>query len=199
MALNKTTLGAACAVNDTSITLASTTGVSAPAFPTGPVTYIIVENELMVVNAFSGVSGSAVGVTRGQNGTKQVAHGNTAPTLVFYATDYGSLYNQGLVQAAFNTSFGLIVGAPVANATAITPSVWGPGTCFHVTSTGAIATINLPTGVLQTQCTIIFDAAATWTSGGNIAIASSGTQTTTAVTFFYDAQAVKWYPSKISA
>lgn len=197
MSLNKTTLSAACGVNDTSISLTSTTGVSAPAFPTGPATYIVVENELMIVSAFSGVSGSAVGVVRGQGGTKQVAHGNTAPTLVFLATDFGSLYNQGLVQAAFNVSFGQIIGAPVASATTIAPSVWGPGTAFHVTGTTALATITVPTGVLQTQVTMIFDGACTWGSGGNISVASSNTQTNTTVTFTYDAQSAKWYPSKI--
>lgn len=197
MSLNKTTLSAACAVNDTFITLASTTGVTAPNFPVGPVCYIVVENEIMVVSSFSGVSGSAVGVVRGQNGTKQLAHGNTAPVLVFYATDFGSLYNQGLVQHNFNVSFGLIVGAPVASANTLAPSVWGEGTCFHVTGTTVIKTITVPNGVLQTKITIIFDGAGTWDATGNIAVASSTTQTTTATTFLYDAEAALWYPSKV--
>ena len=199
MALAKTTLSAACGVNDTSITLASTTGIVAPNFPVGPVCYIVVEGEMMVVSTFSGVSGSAVGVIRGQNGTKQLAHATSAPVLVFLASDYGSLYNQGLLQHNLNATVNLVVGAPVASATSITPSVWGPGTCFHVTGTTQTSTIALPAGVLQTQITIIADGACTWTTGGNIAIASSGTQTTTAITFFYDAKAATWYPSKISA
>jgi len=200
MSLNTTTLSAACAVNDTQLSLTSTTGVTAPNFPVGPACYIIVEAELMLVSAFSGVSGSAVGVVRGQGGTKQVAHGNTAPVLIFLATDFGSIYNLGYdLQHPFNASFGLSVGAPVASATTISPSVWGRGTCFHVTGTTTIQTITVPSSVLQTEITIIFDGACSWGNSGNIAIGSSGTQTTTFVTFLYDAKAAKWYPSKISA
>lgn len=201
MSLNKTTLSAACGVNDTSITLASTTGISAPAFPTGPVTYIVVENELMIVNAFSGVSGSAVGVTRGQNGTKQLAHGNTSPVLVFYATDYGSLYNQGNVQAGFNVSFGQIIGAPVASATVLAPSVWGVGTAFHVTGTTQSTSISIPAGVLQTQVTVIADSTWTWATGGASGSAflasSTATQTGIATTFILDAKAGVWVPSHL--
>lgn len=201
MALNKTTLSAACAVNDTSITLASTTGVSAPSFPVGPVVYIVVENEIMLVSSFSGVSGSAVGVIRAQNGTKQVAHGNTAPVLVFFSTDYGSLYNAGLVQAAFNVSFGQIIGAPVASATVLTPSVWGPGTAFHVTGTTQSTSIAIPAGVLQTQVTVIADSTWTWATGGASGSAflasSTATQTGIATTFILDAKAGVWVPSHL--
>lgn len=198
MSLNTTTLSAACGASDTTLSLTATTGVTAPNFPVGPTCYIIVENELMVVSSFSGVSGSLVGVVRGQNGTKQVAHSTSAPVLIFNAGDYGSIYNMGFdLQHPFDATFGVIVGAPVASATTIAPSVWGRGTCFHVTGTTAIATITVPSGVLQTELTIIFDGACTWTSAGNIAVASSTTQTKTAVKFVYDAATTKWYPSKI--
>jgi len=197
MSLAKTTLSAACGVNDTSLTLASTTGVVAPNFPVGPVEYILVENELMVVSSFSGVSGSAVGVIRGQGGTKQLAHGSSAPVCVFLATDFGSLFNLGLMQQEFNANISLVIGAPVASAAALVPSVWGEGTAFHVTGTTQSSSITLPSGVLQTEITCIADSTWTWTTGGNILAASTATQTGIATTFYYDAEAGYWVPSHL--
>lgn len=196
MSLNTTTLSSAIAQSDYFINLTATTGVTAPALPTGPTTYIICENELMVVTQFSGVSGSPVGVARGQNGTKQVAHATSAPVMIFNAGDFGSIYSLGFdLQHPFDASFGQIIGAPVATATTIAPSVWGRNTAFHVTGTTAVATITLPSGVLQTEVTLIFDGAASWTNGGNIAVASASTLTDVAVKFIYDAKTTKWYPS----
>lgn len=197
MALNSTTLSTAVLVSDTVINLTSTTGVSTPTPPVGPVTYMVVEGEVMVVTAFNGTSGAPVGVARGQNGTRAVAHNSSAPVLIFNAGDFGSLYFFGVDQLALKSSLSLSVGAPVASANTITPTIWGPDTCFHVTGTTVIKTITAPTGFLQGECTIIFDAAGTWDATGNIAVASSTTQTTTYVTFLYDAKAAKWYPSKI--
>ena len=157
MSLNATTLSLALGASDVSVTLAATTGVVVPSFTTGPTTFILVENELMGVDSWSGTSGAAIGVSRGLGGTKAVAHATSSPALIFLSTDFGALYNLGLIQHSLDSGINNIVGSPVVSATTIAPPVWGPGTSFHVTGTTQIATITLPANVLATEVTLIMD------------------------------------------
>jgi hypothetical protein len=185
---------------DTVVNLVSTTGVSIPTPPVGPVTYLLCENELMTVSIFSGTSGAPVGVARGQNGTKAIAHNSSAPVYVFAAGDYGSLYSLGTEQILFKSAISQIIGAPMTGAT-IAPAIFGPDTAMHFTGTTALVTITLPSGVLATQITLIFDGSAsglTWTAAGNISVAGTATTAKSAVTFFYDPSTSKWIPSRLA-
>jgi hypothetical protein len=81
MALATTTLAAACAAGDTSISVASATSVAAGRM-------IRVDNEVMVV-AGAYVSGTSVAVLRGQNGTVSAAHAITANVTHGLPSDFG--------------------------------------------------------------------------------------------------------------
>lgn len=81
MALATTTLSAACAVGDTSITVASATSVAAGRI-------IRVDNEVMVVGG-GYVSGTSVPVLRGQNGTVTAAHVSSANVTHGLPSDFG--------------------------------------------------------------------------------------------------------------
>jgi hypothetical protein len=74
MAITATTLSAAVGLTDTSVTLTSVTGVTAPNFQTGTgITYLFVDQELMQVIAVNTVT-LVVNVKRGMQGTVQVTH-----------------------------------------------------------------------------------------------------------------------------
>jgi hypothetical protein len=79
MALTATTLAAACAANDTKITVAATTG-----FAVGQT--VLVENELMQQTAAA--AGLVVPVRRGLDGTVQGAHASAAFACTGLASDF---------------------------------------------------------------------------------------------------------------
>src|SRR6267142_3945391 len=96
MAINATTLSAAVGVTDTSVLLASLTGVTAPIYqigdPTkgisGGVTYLFVEQEIMKVTGLIGTVGATV--IRGELGSIASAHGASAPVISGLPTDFPS-------------------------------------------------------------------------------------------------------------
>jgi len=80
MALTTTTLSSAVLVTDNTIAVASATGFAAGNF-------IIVDQELMkVVQTY--VSGTTIGVLRGQNGTATLAHPTTANVTTGLGSDF---------------------------------------------------------------------------------------------------------------
>jgi hypothetical protein len=84
--------------------------------------------------------------------------------------------------------------AAVASAAGlITPS----GPLFHVTGTSAITGFTVPTGFAGGSFTIIPDAIFTWTSANNIALAGTAV-VSKALTFQYDSNTGKFYPSYIA-
>jgi len=83
MALAETTLAAAAAVNDTEITVASATSVAAGRL-------VQVDGELMQVGKSYVAASVTVPVTRGLQGTAQVAHLNTARVVHGDAADWGT-------------------------------------------------------------------------------------------------------------
>lgn len=89
-----------------------------------------------------------------------------------------------------NSYYNVTSGANVASAGTITPT----GPIFHVTGVSAIATINLPTGLLSGCIDLIPDGAFTTTNAGNVAIASTAV-VGKALRMCYDTGASKWYPS----
>lgn len=83
------------------------------------------------------------------------------------------------------------VTAPVASAAGlVTPS----GRLFHITGALAITGFNLPVGFAGGSFTVLPDAAFTTTNANNIAIASTGV-IGKALTFIYDSNTGKFYPS----
>src|SRR5258708_30086206 len=203
MSLAATTLSAAVAITDTSVLLASLTGVTAPNYqigdPTkaisGGVTYLLIEQEIMKVTGLMGTVGAPV--VRGELGSIVAAHGASAPVVAGLPADFA-----GFVPAVRTAVPQYPVqfqgfSAPVALAATITPS----GPFFHVTGTGtALATINLPVGFVEGgEITIVFDGAATpWVATGNIAVAGTWTAAASLVTFIYDPGTSKWYPSRLA-
>lgn len=194
MALNVTTLSAACGPNDSTVSVAAATGISAPVLPVGPFSLLLVDQEAMYVTS---VNNLLIGVNRGWAGSKVLPHVVGANVLSVLSTDPVNLAQPVPV---INPLVGQTIGAGVTGAT-ITPSVWGPNTAFYFTGAVALATINLPTGVLATQVTVIFNgtvAGLTWVATGNIAVGGTSTTAKSAVSFFWDPTTSKWIPSRLS-
>ena len=196
MAFNSTTLSAACGAADTTISVASATGITAPNFTTGVgLTYLFVETECMLV---MGVSGTVIFVQRGMAGTPAAAHGVTVPVLAGLPTDFGPIVPSVKGQqdpTPFGANFGF--SAPVASAATIAAT----GALFHVTGTTATNIITPPAGMLEGQITIVADGVWTFTSSAVVnGIAATGTVTTakSAVSFTLDAGTNLWYPSRLA-
>jgi hypothetical protein len=194
MSLNTTTLSAAIGATDTQLGVASATGITAPNFTTGAnVTYLYIENELMLVQA---VSGTFISVVRGQMGTQAAAHGNTSPVIAGLVSDF-PVFQPSI--SSFAVAQGRYAGvfAPVASAATIV----APGPLFHVTGSTATNIITPPANFLEGTITIIADGVWTFTSSAvTNGIAQSGTVTTanSAVSFHYDAKAALWFPSRLA-
>jgi hypothetical protein len=196
MAFNATTLSAAIGVSDTTLSVASATGITAPNFTTGSgITYLSIESEILLVLT---VSGTTIGVQRAVAGTYAAAHGVSAPVVAGLPTDFGPIVPAVKAQQD-PTPAGSLYGysAPVASAATIAAS----GPLFHVTGTTAINIITPPAGMVEGQVTVIFDGVCTWTSSNvTNGISASGTATTsgTAVTFYLDAATNRWFPSRLA-
>ena len=196
MAFNATTLSAACGASDTTIVVASATGITAPIFNTGSgFTYLLVETEYMFVTA---VNGTVISVQRGIAGSPAAAHASSCPVLAGLPSDFGPIVPSVKAQQD-PTPSGILYGfsAPVASAATIVAT----GALFHVTGTTAINIITPPTGMVEGQVTIVFDGACTWTSSNvTNGISASGAATTagSAVTFYLDAATSRWYPARLA-
>lgn len=90
MAITTTTLSAAVAQGDTTITVASATSFAAGSL-------ILIDQEWMQV-AKSYVSGTGIPVLRGQDGTVQAAHKSSANVRMGLATDFGNPVAQTVTQ-----------------------------------------------------------------------------------------------------
>lgn len=93
-----------------------------------------------------------------------------------------------------NPSPNKAVTTAVASAAGVT-SVTGP--LFHVTGTNAITGWTLPVGFTGGSFTVIPDAVFTWTAAGNIGLAGTAV-VGKALTFTWDSNAGKFYPSYIA-
>lgn len=92
MAVTTTTLSSAVTVNDTSIVVASATDV-------GPGDYVLIDQEtLQVIKSY--VSGTTVGVLRGQNGTSTAAHASGANVTHGSGSDFAEAGQQHVVTYA---------------------------------------------------------------------------------------------------
>jgi hypothetical protein len=213
MSIALTTLSGAITNVATSLTVASASNITAPNYQIGNpltgtasgVTYLLIEQEFLKVTS---VSGTVIGVTRGENGSVAAAHATSALVMSGLATDFqGFLPSVKTAVPALPISW-LGVSAPVADAAAITAS----GPLFHVTGSGtAITTMAPPAGYEQGgEITIIFDSTATWATGGSQSgttgaagtfypfnASSTSTLTGIAVSFILDLNIAKWTPSHL--
>lgn len=201
----QTSLSAAITSNQTSFAIASATGVNAPSFTAGlagSVLYVVewgqAKGEAMTVTS---LSSTTVGVRRGSNGTKAIAHASGAMVLVatlptwFYTTDpqgsctTASTFVTPYVNITNGTQWlcstitltwvpGFGNQASSAAATTAVASAAGlvtpSGPLFHITGTAAITGFNIPLGYNGGQFCIIPDGAFTTTTANNIALASTG-------------------------
>lgn len=225
-ALTQTSLSAAIPSNVNSIVVASATNIAVTSGTTnGAVLYIVdigaTQGELAYVTS---VTGTTIGVRRGMNGTKAVAHANTAMVLVgppgsFYSTDaqgscttastaytpYVNVANgrQWLCSSATNV-LAWVPGwqntaAPVA-ATATVASAAGvilpSGPLFTVSGALAITGFTIPVGFKSGSFSIIPTGAFTWTTAGNVGLAGTAV-VGRVLTFTWDPVAGKFYPSYV--
>jgi hypothetical protein len=198
MSFNSTTLSSAMLVNDTTISVASATGITAPNFTTGVgLTYLLLETEYMLVTGSTAVS-TVFTVQRGVAGSTAAAHAASTPVLAGAPSDFGVIVPS--VRAVQDPSpAGQLYGFSAAVASAAT--IAAPSNIFHVTGGTAINIITPPTGMVEGQVTIVFDSTCTWTSSNvTNGISASGTSTVAgrAVTFYLDAGTSRWYPSVLA-
>jgi hypothetical protein len=196
MAITSTTLSGAITAYQTIFVVGSTTNITAPVSTTGVgLTYLYVEAELMQVVAVP-ISGT-VQVIRGISGTQAVSHLTSTNVVIGGPSDFPNFTPQvGAFQTLAPNRF-QGVSAAVASAATIV----APGPLFHVTGGTAVNIITPPANFVEGQVTIIFDSACTWTSSNvTNGISASGTSTTagSAVTFVFDANTARWYPSRLA-
>jgi hypothetical protein len=199
MALNSTTLSAALDIYKTSFGVASATGIVAPTYSSGTalqtgISYALCEQEVMQV---TGLSGTVVSVLRGQYGTSASAHAASTPIVFGLALDFPVFTPAVSTSTDSNpqrfTTFATTLAGAATNV--------APGAYFHLTGTVAMVTLTPPTGFVGGEITIVFDGSAaglTWTAAGNIAVAGTATTALSAVTFYFDPNTSKWYPSRLA-
>jgi hypothetical protein len=214
-ATSSTTLSAAIGASDTSVTVASATGILAAGNLGEIRTNIYVDREDMAVLT---VTGTVLTVIRGISGSRVSAHVSGAkvwhgPPNYFNDGDYVGACTAsaqinlpriavmtGNVWSCLSgiwTSFGdnsalPTVGTTVASATTIVPT----GTLFTVSGTTEIVTITVPAGILAGQSiAIIPSGVCTFTAAGNIALAGSCV-VNKLLTFTWSG--TKWIPSYIA-
>jgi hypothetical protein len=224
-ALTTTTTSAIVALADTSLTVASATGITAPGSG-ATFLYLLIDREILAVRT---VSGTTIGVMRGQNGTRATVHvsgaavtvvpplalvnyvpsgGCVRTALLYVPVVVGGSVAQGFNGSTFDclgvTTAGQFVqtndnGTPVLGSTmASTAGTLGlfTGTIFTVSGTNAITGFTNPAGV-QPGFTIYIVPSAifTWTAAGNISLAGSAV-VNKLLQFTWNGS--KWIPSYIA-
>ncbi len=192
MAITNTTLNVAITGYDTTIYLASTTGVTAPV-PSTAVgeTILYIDNEFMRVESVP-VAGKVI-VKRGWNGSQATAHVKSSVVLIGGNNDFPLIAPKvGAFTAQSDRYQG--VSAPVAAAAKIT----APGAVFHITGTTTVNIINPPANFVEGNITVIPDGAFNWGSSAvQYGVAySGGAVVGTSVIFTYDAVTQLWYPTE---
>ena len=140
MAIVATTLSAAITASQTSFGVASATGITTPNFQTGSgITYLYVDQEVMLV---TGITGTVVSVVRGFNGTQAVAHLSGANVMAGLP---GDIVTQQTIENP--VTFGAVtVGSTIQPATFLTGSAdaisnTAPG--FYVVKTAGVDAMTL--------------------------------------------------------
>tara|TARA_R110000868_G_scaffold345635_1_gene606771 strand:+ start:52 stop:741 length:690 start_codon:yes stop_codon:yes gene_type:complete len=226
-ALTQTTLSGAISASQTTIPVASATGITAPVSNITQQIYVLdpdtQKGELMDVVS---VNGTQIAVSRLSE--YKAAHASGA--LVIIGVSPANPYLQSFQSAD-------PVGVVAAAAVSVTPwinvtngrqwlrglsGVWVAGWCnelpkgvctavasaagavlptgplFHMTGTEAVTGFTIPVGFSGGSFTVVNDAAWTWTAAGNIGDAGTAVALET-ITFTWDSSAAKFYSSHLAA
>lgn len=166
------------AVNGTAISVRRNSGGIASAFPSGSMVLVGPGNQLYSYDPTGGCTAANTFVTPWVN----TVSGNQWLC---------STVTNSWVPGWNNDAALDVPTAAVASAAGlITPS----GPLFHVTGTAAITGFNIPLGFAFGSFTVIPDGAFTTTNANNIAIASTAV-VSRPITFQYDPNTAKFYPS----
>ncbi len=153
MAITTTTLTSACTATDTSIHVASATGITAPNFQTGSgITVLVIEQERLV--CIAAPNGTFIPVIRGQGGTQQVAHANSALVFIGAPTDFMAFVEiVGNLMTSQQTQEGVTQNAVklFGSADAVLSSV----SSYNVVMTAGVDAITIPTPVAGDEGNII--------------------------------------------
>jgi hypothetical protein len=153
MAITTTTLTSACSATDVSIHVASATGITAPNFQTGSgITILVIEQERMV--CIAAPNGTFIPVIRGQGGSVQTAHANSALVFIGTPTDFASFVQIfGSLMTSQQTQEGVTQNAVklFGSADAVLSSV----SSYNVVMTASADAITLPTPVAGDEGNII--------------------------------------------
>lgn len=153
MAITTTTLASAVLATDTSIHVASATGITAPNFQTASgITVLQIKQERMLVIAAP--NGTFIPVIRGQGGTAQVAHTNGSLVFIGSPTDFTN-FNEiySALMTTLQTNYGTTQNAAKLTGSADAVLSSGPG--FYVVMTAGVDAITLPTPVAGDEGNII--------------------------------------------
>jgi hypothetical protein len=156
MAITATTLSTAVASGpsgtDYFINVASATGITAPNFTTGAgITYLFIDQELMVVTS---VSGTVIGVLRGQNGTPAQPHVINSQVQIGLPADFvsvGEYVKSSLTATQIEGGINWPATFLAGSADAIPASV--PG--FYVVKTGSADLMTLAAPPVSAEGNIV--------------------------------------------
>jgi hypothetical protein len=153
MSITTTTLTSACSATDVSIHVASASGITAPNFQTGSgITILVIEQERMV--CIAAPNGTFIPVIRGQGGSVQTAHANSALVFIGTPTDFASFVQIfGSLMTSQQTQEGVTQNAVklFGSADAVLSSV----SSYNVVMTASADAITLPTPVAGDEGNII--------------------------------------------
>lgn len=153
MSITTTTLTSACSATDTSIHVASATGITAPNFQTASgITVLQIEQEKFVVIAAP--NGTFIPVIRGQGGTVQTAHANGALVFIGVPTDF-SAFTQVLASLSTNQQTQEGVTQNAVKLTGSADAVLSSVSSYNVVMTAGVDAITLPTPVAGDEGNII--------------------------------------------
>ena len=136
-------------------------------------------------------------------GRPSTLNGSAVQVTPFINIVTGRQWLQGLVGASGSFCWvpgwnnGLVPPGPTAAVASAAGVVLPTGPLFHITGALAITGFTLPVGFTGGSFTVIPDGVFTWTAAGNIALAGTAV-VSKALTFTWDANAAKWYPSYIA-
>lgn len=153
MSITTTTLASAMTATDTSIHVASATGITAPNFQTGSgITILQVEQERMLVIA--ALNGTFVPVLRGYGSTQSVAHANGALVMIGLPTDYAPFVQiLGNLMTSNQTVEGTTQNA--VQLTGAADAVLSSVSSYNVIQSTVVDAITLPTPVAGDEGNII--------------------------------------------
>ena len=226
-ALTQTTTSAAITGNQTTIQVASLTGIACSKTALQPLYIIdpgVIRGELVQCSATSTSGGNFLTVQRGA--AFRAGHVSGATVVISNAASYAQSFREydpygsctavnTLYTPWINTNNGrqwlcstvTLSWVPGFNnpdppgVTTLVASAAGlitpSGPLFHVNGTAAVTGFNIPVGYVGGGFCIIPDAVFTWTAANNIALAGTAV-VNKQLCFTYDWKAAKFYPSYIA-